>query len=428
MQIVPAHSIIGPSKSHRWINCPGSIAASEGCPDSCSDAASLGTAAHSLGEMTIERGLRSPRFWDYPDKIEGKTGKLHEVDEEMLDAVEVYTSYIFDSGGENCEVTVEKRFHLPHVHPELFGTNDCMVFDLMECLHVTDYKHGSGMYVEIVHGDYDLVVSGLESVVFYPKIEDVNPQLLIYALGGLESTADPFHRVKLTVVQPRCDAEFVIRSVILNAQDIREWGEGFLKTAAAKCFDENPEYKIGAWCKFCPAIACPAKLEKAFGLVKANPLKDKVITFPLPQELTPEELLAINTFADNFKTWADEVKGFIRQQLETGRMTSKELGLKLVEGRKSKKWNENYKTVLTSDGILTKEELYNEPTPKSPAQMDKLLKEEHGFSAKEREAMLKPCYSEQPGGSRLVSVTDKAAELKPKAEIAFQQFDKELKD
>jgi hypothetical protein len=428
MQVVPAHSKIGPSKSHRWIHCPGSVAASEGCPDKCSDAASLGTAAHLLGELTIKAGYRNPKLWpECPDEVEGKEGKMYPVDNDMLDAVEVYTEYVFKNwhGG---DVHTEARFHLGNIHPDLFGTNDCMIAIPMESLHVIDYKHGSGQFVEIVedeNGDLDYEGIGGELTCLEAPLELVNPQLLIYALGGLNSIIDPVREVKLSIVQPRCEAEYKIRSVLLQARDIRNWGEEVLKPAAEKCFAENPEYKIGSWCRFCPAIACPAKLEKAFGLVKANPLEQKTITFPLPNQMTPEQLLAINEFADAFKGWADDVKAFIRHQLETGRMTSKQLGLKLVQGNKAKIWKENYKQIILANGILEQEELYNDPKPKSPAQMDTLLKEEHGFSKEERDNLLKPAYTEEPGSPRLVALSARGEELKPSAAIAFQQFDNE---
>ena len=420
------HSSIGPSKSHRWINCPASVKAAEGCPDSCSDAASLGTAAHTLGELTIAKGFRSPDLWDYPERIEGKADQTFPVNREMVEAVETYTNYVFENTKEGDDVLVETRFSLEHIHPELFGTNDCMIVRPMDSLHVIDYKNGSGQFVEIVDGDYEIVENGLEGVVNNPKIEDVNTQLLIYALGGLNSIIDPVRVVKLTIVQPRCEAEFKIRTVTLLARDIRAWAEDVLKPAADNCFAENPKYNIGSWCRFCPAKStCPEQLGKAFDMVKINPVEPRQITFPLPKDLTPQQLLAINEFADAFKSWSDDVKQFIRHNLETGKMTSKELGLKLVEGRKSKVWKENYQQLILSNGILEKEELYNEPKPKSPAQLDALLKDEHGFSKQERDDLLKPAYTQQPGSPRLVPLAAKGEELKPSAQVAFEQFDNE---
>ena len=430
MQLVPAHSKIGPSKSHRWINCPGSVAASEGCPGKCSDAASLGTAAHLLGELTIKAGYRTPRLWpECPDEIEGKEGKMYPVDNDMLDAVEVYTEYVFQNTQEGDDVLTETRFHLGKIHPDLFGTNDCMIVRPMDCLHVIDYKHGSGEYVSVTEADnqdcgsqYD---TGLEKTHYPSAVHLVNPQLLIYALGGLESMIDPVRTVKLTIVQPRCEAEYPIRSVLLEARAIRAWGQEVLKPAAERCFVEEPEYNIGSWCRFCPAVACPAKMEKAFGLVKANPMEPKTITFPLPNQMTPEQLLAVNEFANHFKSWADDVKAFIRHQLETGRMTSKQLGLKLVQGNKAKVWKENYKQIILANGLLEQEELLNEPKPKSPAQMDKMLREEHGLTKEERDNLLKPAYTEEPGSPRLVPLSAKGEEIQPSAAIAFQQFDNE---
>ena len=411
------HSVIGPSKAHRWVNCPGSVQASIGTPDTYSHAASEGTAAHQLGELTIRKGLWSPRLWDYPTPLEGKENMLHSVDEDMLAAVEVYTKYVFDNTQEDETPLVETRFGLQHIHEDLFGTNDCMFIRPMRELHVIDYKHGQGVYVSIVTGEYDEVIKGNESTIFHPDISEVNPQLLIYALGGMSSIVDPVVDIRLTIVQPRCEAECPIRSVVLSADVVRAWGEE-LKSKALRCFDKNPEFKMGWWCKFCPVITCPLKVEEAFAVANC---KDK--PFPLPSELTAKELARINTFAQQFKTWADEVKVFMKHQLETGKMTSKELGFKLVNGRKSKVWKENYEKLILADGLLEKSDLFNEPKAKSPAQVDKLLKEEYGFSTQEREDFLKPAYDEQQGSPSLVSVNDKRPELETSAAIAFKQFD-----
>ena len=61
------------------MNCPGSVKASEGCPDSCNDAATLGTAAHKLGELTLLKGAKSPKEWERPGVVEAK-GKTIKVD------------------------------------------------------------------------------------------------------------------------------------------------------------------------------------------------------------------------------------------------------------------------------------------------------------------------------------------------------------
>ena len=52
------HARCSASAAHRWINCPGSIALSDQCPDPGSSSyADEGTIAHSLAELKLRRSL-----------------------------------------------------------------------------------------------------------------------------------------------------------------------------------------------------------------------------------------------------------------------------------------------------------------------------------------------------------------------------------
>ena len=47
------HSVLSPSGAHRWMRCPGSIAAESGMPDTSSKYAAEGTAAHELASKCL---------------------------------------------------------------------------------------------------------------------------------------------------------------------------------------------------------------------------------------------------------------------------------------------------------------------------------------------------------------------------------------
>ena len=47
------HAKLSASGSSRWMNCPGSIAAEEGKPDSSSKYAELGTVLHEVAEHML---------------------------------------------------------------------------------------------------------------------------------------------------------------------------------------------------------------------------------------------------------------------------------------------------------------------------------------------------------------------------------------
>ncbi len=48
-----AHALLSPSSAERWMQCPGSVALSYGAPDSSSEYADEGTAAHELAAMCL---------------------------------------------------------------------------------------------------------------------------------------------------------------------------------------------------------------------------------------------------------------------------------------------------------------------------------------------------------------------------------------
>lgn len=424
-----AHSVVGPSKADRYLHCPGSVIASRGCPDKCSDAASLGTAAHLLGELTINAGAETPEDWKRPDMVDGK-GKQYPVDKDMSAAVGVYTRYV-KAQSIGCDVFTETRFHLPHIHEALFGTNDCLIVNPSMCLHVIDYKHGSGHIVEIVDEEYHdhlkfVNLDDTETVCYYPPIEYVNPQLLIYALGALTHLFDFFYSVKLTIVQPRAEHDHgPIRSVVLKPEDIRAWGLNTLRPAIEECFSDNPRYQIGSWCRFCPAIACPAVVKRSMELttIKKNPITTPPaeLQFPEPCDLTPEQLGNIHQFAQRFKTWADDVSTFMKEQLRLGKITSQALGYKRVQGRVSKKWKEGFKEILLAHDFVTDSDLYNPAPERSPAQLEKHLKEK-GVAKSARDAIIKDAIEEVPGAPRLVPITAAGQELPCDAASAFESL------
>lgn len=443
------HSAIGASKSDRWINCPGSVIASQNCIEKCTDAAALGTAAHKLGELTIEKGVKSPNEWKRPRKIKGKDQSF-DVDSDMSDAVEVYTSYIHRSLPEGIKPEVEQRFGLPEIHPEMFGTNDCLIDYPLHFLHVIDYKHGKGKIVEVLdysqendpengrvlgdgeiilpNGDRHYVEEMEDSIIHFPDISFVNTQLLIYALGALNRSCEIYEYVKLTIVQPRAEhAHGPIRSVVLRPSVIRRWGREVLKPAAYRCYEPNPQFKIGSWCRFCPAIMCPAVVARSTELaqISHNPIlePEKVVTFPLVTDLTPVQLGAIRTFAQHFKEWADDVGNYMKEQLRTGAMTPDTLGFKRVSGNQAKSWTPDYQKdiIEKSDGMVVVTDFFGEPPKRSPAQMDKRLQEK-GLAKSARDAILNPAIIKTPGNPKLVPVTAAGVALPPDAANAFETY------
>ena len=53
-----AHAVLSASSSSRWLACPPSALLNADAPDSSSEAAEQGTAAHALAEHKLKRALK----------------------------------------------------------------------------------------------------------------------------------------------------------------------------------------------------------------------------------------------------------------------------------------------------------------------------------------------------------------------------------
>ena len=158
IHVVPegAHSPLGPSASERWLNCPGSVLASAGIPDTPSTYALEGTAAHTVSEWVrifdtpaetylgnIIRVTRGPDHWDVP------------CNRAMVDSVQTFVDETaLELPG---EALIEARVSYGPWVKDGFGT-----LDHGRMRHrvgsVKDFKHGKGIQVDAA-GNNDVVVA-----------------------------------------------------------------------------------------------------------------------------------------------------------------------------------------------------------------------------------------------------------------------------
>lgn len=239
-----SHAEYSPSAAKRWLACPGAVPLAATLPEQKAGfAANEGTAAHRLAELAINDHDYKSR-WALGESIEGI-----DVTEEMLEATRVYIDFIFGLELNLAdELYIEKRVQIKSIPAtELFGTADCLVisssgFD--KELWVVDYKHGK-----------------------YPVEAFENPQLVIYALGALETLrrrGEKFSRYHLCIVQPRAPhIDAPIRIWTLDTSDLLKW-ERKIKKAIKESIDNPGKYVEGPHCRFCAGERgeCPAKYEK----------------------------------------------------------------------------------------------------------------------------------------------------------------------
>src|SRR4051812_18337892 len=266
-----AHSHIGASSIERWATCPGSVRMSRGLKSVESKYAAEGTAAHDLAKTILECELAGQPFaYDQ----EG-------IDPEMLEPVMVYVKEVLSDAKGN-KVFIEERCDLSQVHPGLFGTCDNItLIKEKKLLKVRDYKHGSGIPVE---------VKG-------------NKQLRYYGLAALLSVDDfPCETVELAIVQPRVNhPQGPIRSERISSLELLDFA-GELKDAALAT--ERPDAPLvpGDHCRFCPAAGiCPALRNKAQEMARLD------FSDVPEQSLSTDDLAKALEWVPIVKQWAENV-------------------------------------------------------------------------------------------------------------------------
>jgi len=176
------HAILSASSSVRWINCPGSVRLTKDIPSSSSKFARHGSAAHALCERCLRDGSNAEDHQGLQIKIEDD---VYEVDEEMVDAVQVYLDFVRSLSG---ELYVEQRVdYSPWAVKDSFGTADAIVIDWNQRhMTVCDFKFGAGIAVSAVK----------------------NSQLGLYALGAINEFGHlgGIDTIQLAIIQPRVGA------------------------------------------------------------------------------------------------------------------------------------------------------------------------------------------------------------------------------
>jgi len=395
------HAKLGASASHRWMHCPGSIAAAEGIEDSGSEYAREGTAAHELGEEVLRSRLKlqGGTAHDHIGETINVEGEEWLVTEEMADAVQVYVDHIQarmdeldELNDEGCDVFIEHQFDLTKLGPPgpMFGTSDCTIWHAgTRHLDVHDYKHGAGVAVDATE----------------------NSQLMMYALGAVVELGKRPDTIRVTITQPRGHHPAgIIRSYDFGWDELIAFKEK-LFAAAERTKDPDAERVPGDWCRFCLAHAtCDAKRTQA-NLVAADAFSVQAAetSLPDPTEITDEQLAFIMSKSGLVMDWLRAVEAHVMRRLEQGEDFP---GYKLVEGRRgNRRWKdaEAIDKYLRGRG-LTVGERYTKKLI-SPAQVEKLLK--GGRPLPER-------FVEQPEGKlKLAPEDDKRPAILRGAQHAF---------
>lgn len=339
------HAKLGASVAPRWLACPGSIRLAGEQENIQTEYALAGQAAHAVGQMALERKVE-------PDMWLGLTVERVEVDEEMVEAVKVYTDH--------CRSIVatthwiEHKFSLADLNPPgpMFGTADYVAYDgLRRLLTVVDFKYGQGVVVE---------AKG-------------NKQLRYYALGAALTLGKdhPIETVRMTIVQPRAShSDGVIRSEEIDYLEILAFAGELMDGARATLKPDAPLH-AGSHCRFCPASAtCPEQRKQVQALAQVTFEAMPLDVPPTPDSLPPEVFSDILSKLHILEDWGKAMRAEALRRLEAGIEVP---GFKIVAKRATRRWVSE-KTVddwFHNEGY-DDEELWDKKL-KSPAQLEKLV-------------------------------------------------------
>ena len=390
-----SHSPIGASSAARWFECPGSVALSrQAPPQESSKHAEQGTAAHTVLEECFDTN-NNP--WQY-EGMEYEGGELDERDiQAVVDAIDWLDEKVADIRAKHGNVVILKEvgFDLSVLHKDLWGTSDIVIYTTdFSFLGTYDYKHGSGVFVNVKN----------------------NRQLKYYSLGAINFTGHKFvdtlgwghvfREMEMGILQPRCDN---MATEAISADEMDAFATE-LEMRALKTQDPDAEYSAGDHCRWCKAKPlCPQLYGKTVELAQQDFAVAKTLTLPDKRQLSNAEIANIISFEPIITDWLKSLKHHAQSLLETGAEVP---GFKLVKKKANRVWadKEVLETKLKWLG-------YNdfdifEQKLKSPAKMEKEIPE--------IKTDLKHLITKPETGNTIAPEADRRQAVSPSAITDFQ--------
>ena len=394
-----AHARFSPSGAHRWVECPGAIALEAEYPEDNSSYADEGTGAHALATLTLQNPHSNCAAY-HGRRLEIREGVTVEVTEEMCEETQKYVDFVRAIEATGYTLAIEQRVDFSNtlgLEPgEGFGTADAVLFRGDEIV-VVDLKYGKGVRVDA----------------------EENMQLMLYALGAMETFGDlfgPFQNITMVIHQPRMVAgvttwttdlarlEEFARECATAAVDVKaairtkDLGKDIAKAYL------HPGTKTCQWCKAkatCPALA--AKVQETIGVE----FDDLTAEIPAVSEMGDNSLPNAMASVDLIEDWCKAVRAETERRLLDSKPVT---GWKLVEGKKgNRQWTDAAaaEQLLKTSFRLPTDDIYARSLVGIPA-IEKLLKDQP-----KRWAKVKELITQKVGKPSVAPESDARAAWKP---------------
>lgn len=231
------HAYFMPSGAGIWGPCPAAAVALNVMPSVEGERTRQGTAAHWVGAECLENGHDAPMYMGQ----KAPNGVV--IDNEIIDGADMYINEVRLTAG---DLLVERKVHMPDIHPDCWGTVDAAVLT-HETLHVYDYKHG------------------------FAEVSPVrNKQLSAYTKGVLNGwpVMQSVQRIVFVIVQPFAyHSGGPVRSWECAPADLFPiWDE-----LHASAHSDQRRAVAGVHCRYCPArYRCDVRRETDYRYMDAS--------------------------------------------------------------------------------------------------------------------------------------------------------------
>lgn len=366
------HSKIGPSSSHRWMNCPASVALSDkmvkaGTASLAGEAAREGTAAHHVLANCLMTG-KEP--WDFAGQVVTVEGQDFIVDKDMVEGVALAVNFVRMLMDKNPGAILKVELALSSVlDEEAFGTGDVGIIVPGKKIIIADFKYGKGVTVE--PDDSQLKLYGY---MFWEMFGSDH-------FEGMESVP-----VEQWIMQPRIPhPRTELRDWSTTTQELTLWFMDEVLPAMAETRNPLASFKVGSWCHFCPARKkCPA--------LQADTMNLDINRDPVA--LTPEEIGDLLERGTAIMKYLERIE---EEALQRARQGDKIRGYKLVQKMANRAWKDQI-TVSEPDPCDP-----DAPPIEVVYTVEELLKEKFGKDAYSAPQLLGPAAIEKlPGGKSIV--------------------------
>lgn len=341
-----AHANRSPSGSAGWLECAGWASDSKG-----SSYADEGTDAHELASICLTEGTDAAAY-------AGREMSLgHEVDTEMVGAVQSYLYYVRGVvAATNGTLLVEQRLPIDSITGEegASGTSDAVILAGSELI-VVDLKYGRGV----------------------PVAAEDNTQLQIYALAALRefSLLGDFDTVRMVIHQPRINA---VSEWTQTAQELESFAAFVSMRIAvhdANPQARNPGEKQCRWCSnkaTCVALAADVVLTVTGKATASMDDFDNVEPAALGAETPGDFLATAMSKADLIEAWLKAVRAETESRLLAGIPVQ---GFKLVQGKRgARAWSSEDEAEQTLKAMRIPHDQMYDYSVISPTSAEKLAK------------------------------------------------------